>query len=413
MSDTDRLDRVRTLDRTLVKQARKVRILSNLSWPINVGEVFLDNWAAGIRELPAPPPVDLDLSKRRNGLQELLGRLDRQDPLQDHIGRTAQSYIDATLMLEETGTEEFTRRSIAIYGSPADRIHPGAPTHLEAAETFLGLYGESLPERDAPTLPSEEAAQILQEMIDETFVEEPLPVQIEPALTSLATAGSKRVRIRGNSLFSQTELEQLLQHEALVHSATARNGRNQPVLTCLGLGAPRTTCVQEGLATLGEMITDTMDVHRLRRIALRIRAVQYAMDGADFLEVFEAFLAGGQTESEAFHSTQRVFRGGDVRGGAFFTKDVIYLKGMLLTHTFLLKAVQAGRHELPMHLFAGRMTLEDALKLAPEFDAGTVVGPRYAPAWVRNTSRLSAFLSWTAFTNRVPLAPIDLEALRG
>ncbi len=408
-----RLERVRELDRALVKQARKIRILSNLGWPNPVGVTFLEAWRAGRRELPNPPPIELDLTKRRDRLQALSARLDVEDPLQAHIGRTAQSYIDATLMLEAAGTADFTKRNIEIYGNPTDRIHPEAPTHLEAADSFLGMGGDSLPESEEATIPSEAAASLLQQWIDETFADDPLPVEVEPTLTSLATAGSKRVRIRGDAHFSRTELEQLLQHEALVHSATARNGRQQPILTCLGLGAPRTTCVQEGLATLGEMITETMDVRRLRRIALRIRAVHSALEGADFVEVFEGFLAGGHTETEAFHSAHRVFRGGDVRGGSVFTKDVIYLKGMLLTHTFLLKAIQGNRHELPLHLFAGRMTLQDALLLAPEFAAGTIANPRYAPSWVRKTSRLSAFLSWTAFTNRVRLAPVDLEALDG
>ena len=409
---SDRLARVRALDSTLVKQARKVRILSNLSWPVAVSEAFLVNWRAGRRVLPKPPALTLDLSSRREGL-DTLGRLDRDDPLQGFMARTAQSYIDATLMLESAGSPAFTQRSIAIYGEPTRRIHPDAPTHLQAADSFLEVYTDRLPDRDPPTLTSEEAAQFLQGRIDETFDDKPLPVQVEPELSSLATAGALRVRLRGNAVFSHTELEQLLQHEALVHSATSRNGRQQPVLTCLSLGAPRTTCVQEGLATLSGMITDAMDVHRLRRIALRIRGVHAALQGADFLQVFELFLSGGQTESEAFHSAQRVFRGGDVRGGSVFTKDVIYIKGMLLTHTFLLKAIQGGKHELPLNLFAGRMTLRDALLLAPEFEDQTIASPRYAPTWIRNTSRLSAFLSWTAFTNRVRLSHIDIEALDG
>ena len=110
-------------------------------------------------------------------------------------------------------------------------------------------------------------------------------------------------------------LRQLLEHEALVHSATKRNGRAQPLLTSLGLSAPRTTATQEGLATLAELITDTMDLVRLRRIALRIKGLDAGLSGADFLQVFDIFRQGGQPDAEAFRSAARIFRGGDVRGG--------------------------------------------------------------------------------------------------
>jgi len=408
---TNRLARTRELDRALVKQARKIRILSVLSWPRSVGETFLMRWHAGDRALPSPPAIALDHSAQRDALRVLTDQLDVLDPLHAYLDRTARSYIHATDMLDANGTAEFTKRSIALYGAPSDRIHPEAPSHLDAAETFLRIYGERLPKRDPPNIHSVDAAALLQSWVDEAFHDEPLPVQIAPGLTSLATAGSKRVRLRADTTFSRTQLEQLLQHEALVHSATARNGRTQPVLSSMGLGAPRTTCVQEGLATLGEMITDTMDVHRLRRIALRITAIEAGLAGADFIEIFRTFLEGGQTEDEAFHSTHRVFRGGDVRGGSVFTKDVIYLKGMLLTHTFLLKAIQEGHHLVPLRLFAGRMTLGDVLHLAPEFDNQTLVEPTVAPAWVRNATRLSAFLVWTAFTHRIRLDRVELQGL--
>ena len=57
-------------------------------------------------------------------------------------------------------------------------------------------------------------------------------------------------------------------------------------LNCLGLGAPRTTRNQEGIAVLAELITNSIDISRLRLIALRVMAVQGALDGADFIDIF-------------------------------------------------------------------------------------------------------------------------------
>src|SRR5690606_6561123 len=151
----------------------------------------------------------------------------------------------------------------------------------------------------------------------------------------------------------------------LVHTATTLNGRVQPHIKSLGLGSPRTTGTQEGLATFAELITASMDLSRLRRLALRIKAVAIAGAGADFIEVFEFFLANGQSEDESFQSAARIFRGGNVRGGVYFTKDIVYLRGLFSVHTFLRKAIEARKIEYPSYLFVGRLTLGDVVHLEP------------------------------------------------
>ena len=128
-------------------------------------------------------------------------------------------------------------------------------------------------------------------------------------------------------MFSERDLEQLTQHEAFIHTLTLLNGKHQPHLRSLGLGAPRTTRTQEGLATFSEIMTGAIDIARLRRVALRVVMVKQALDGADFIEVFRGFLDAGQTEVESYRSAARVFRGGDVRGKVCFTKDGAYLEG--------------------------------------------------------------------------------------
>ncbi len=82
-----------------------------------------------------------------------------------------------------------------------------------------------------------------------------------------------------------------------------------------------------------------------------------ALDGADFIQVFEGFLAGGQSQEESFRSTQRVFRGADLRGGSAFTKDTAYLTGMLGVHTLMGIAIRDNRPDLVGHLLAGRLSL--------------------------------------------------------
>jgi hypothetical protein len=99
-----------------------------------------------------------------------------------------------------------------------------------------------------------------------------------------------------------------------------------------------------------ELFTGSMGINRLRRLVLRVLAVQQALEGADFIQVFEGCLAAGQSQEESFRSTQRVFRGANRRGGSAFTKDAAYLTGLLGVHTLLRIAIRDNRPELVAHL---------------------------------------------------------------
>ncbi len=107
----------------------------------------------------------------------------------------------------------------------------------------------------------------------------------------------------------------------------------------------------------------------------------------------------------------RVFRGGDVRGGVVFTKDVVYLAGLTAVHTFLRKAIAESRPHLVRRLFAGRLALPDVHRLAPAFADGSVAEPRFVPEWAQDIHRLAAYLAFSAVINRIDLGAIELESL--
>ena len=56
-----------------------------------------------------------------------------------------------------------------------------------------------------------------------------------------AAAGATRIRLRSATNFSSYDRQQLVEHEAFVHSLTALNGREQPHLKSLARSSPRTT----------------------------------------------------------------------------------------------------------------------------------------------------------------------------
>jgi uncharacterized protein (TIGR02421 family) len=260
----------------------------------------------------------------------------------------------------------------------------------------------------APDIPADEFAGLLREHLGAFFTQDEVEVVVDASMSAKAAAGSRRVKVQAGAMFSDLDLAQLLNHEAFIHTATSLSGKQQPHLRVLGLGSPRTTRTQEGLAVFSELITYSIDLVRLRRVALRAIAVDAALGGADFIEVFRIYLEGGQSESDAYNSAQRVFRGGDVRGKVAFTKDAAYLEGLLLVQTFLRKAIADERPELIPMLFAGRMTLGDALELEPLFRDGTLLPARYLPTWVSGLRRLSAYLAYSLVSGRIRLERVEL-----
>jgi hypothetical protein len=63
-----------------------------------------------------------------------------------------------------------------------------------------------------------------------------------------------------------------------------------------------------------------------------------------------------------------VFRGVPPTGGSAFTKDTVYLRGLISVHTFFRWAMSHGKLLLCRRLFAGKMTLGDVQRLEPLFD---------------------------------------------
>ncbi|MNJ33816.1 hypothetical protein D3C77_285060 [compost metagenome] len=401
------------LDAALPLLARKIRVLDALAWPDGVEPVFLANWRSGKARLPDVEQRPRDHSSDIVALEAFAGRCDEGHPAGHYLAMTARSYATAARMLGAIGTPAFTGYSSALYRRP-DFYYPKQQlSMLDAARFFLTttdalLGGPRIPSTEA-NIPAAEFAAWMQPELDRFFGIGQVAIKLAPSLAAKAIAGTSRIRLRASALFSELDKQQLLQHEAFVHVATAQNGALQPNLKCLGLGAPRTTQTQEGIATLAELFTGSMDINRLRRLALRVLAVQQAMDGADFIQVFEGFLAAGQSQEESFRSTQRIFRGADLRGGSAFTKDAAYLTGLLGVHTLMRIAIRDNRPELVGHLFAGRLSLSDTVRLGPLFDSGWLKGPVHVPAWASDLRLLAANLAFSAFIARIKLEVLDLE----
>ncbi len=403
-------------DALLVHAARRVSVLGSLSYPESAATSFLASWRKGRPVVPKRPPVPPVGKKVVEALRTVRDAVDRGDPRGRFLHATADCYLEAAAMLGAAGTPAFHAHARALYGS-VDTPLPGSElTHLEAAERLLDVtlaLTEATREHELDyCLSAEHVAEQIRRRLDAFFHDDAIRVVIDPELASKAAASARRIRLRGRTSFAPSDIEQLVEHEAFVHAATSLNGRKQPVLTALSLGAPRTTATQEGLATFAELITGSMELARLRRLALRVRAVHVAEAGGGFIEVFRCFLEAGQSESESVHSTMRIFRGADPHGAHPFTKDVVYLRGLFAVHTFLRRAIVEVRPELIERLFVGRLTLGDVLDLEEAFAEGHIVSARYVPAWARDVRALAAFLSFSALIDQIDLDNVALADVR-
>jgi uncharacterized protein (TIGR02421 family) len=404
--------RVAELDRALVTSAKKIRVLQALAWPAEAEAEFVRGWLAGRASLPEHRLDRVDTGASVAALDAIAARCDRGHPVERFLADTAGSYADAGRMLSHIGTPEFTRWSTRIYGRPDTVYRLQGISPVDAARFFLEVTDKLLGNPHLPPtevdIPAEAFAAWLRREVDAFFTRDPVAVELDPAMASKALAGATRIRVRGGAVFSQLDKGQLLHHEAFVHTATQLNGRKQPRLKSLGLGAPRTTRTQEGIAVMAELITNSIDIARLRRVALRVIAVKMALDGADFIDLFKFFLEAGQPEDESVRSAQRVFRGGAVSGGVVFTKDSVYLEGLIEVHTFLRVAIRDNRPGLIRNLFAGRLTMADALRLDPFFQDGWLEGPAYMPEWAGDPRRLAATMAYSAFIANIGLEQLDL-----
>ena len=417
IADAGLLGSITELDCKLVELGRGLRLLAHLSWPARSQEEFLVRWRRGERVLPQISYQVTDYSEQDKGLAalELRAAALGTHPLVEYLRRTAQCLRLEIDLLHGIGTARVTDRSIELFGRPGDELPGSSQTNIDAARHFIAVAEEFGPEiRQTEEVLQISAADMrdqLQREVDGFFVDDPVRVELDPELLAKAAAGPTRIRLRESATFDQYDREQLLQHEAFVHTLTSINGRMQPHLPSLGMATPRITATQEGLATFAELMTGAIDLKRMKRISLRILAIDKALHGADFLDVFEFFLEAGQDQGESFISAQRVFRGVPLTGGEAFTKDAVYLHGLLSVHTFFRWAMKNGRFNLCRALFAGKMNLHDAIALEPWFESGWIKGPRYLPVWVQRSGGLAGRLAFSLMANRIALDKVVVEDL--
>lgn len=413
--DAADIQRYAALDQRLLAVVRSVRILPTVAWPASLESRMIEAYGQGRFALPQVTYARPDMSAVRAELTSIEMAAAGGDPLGDYLRRTAESWRIAAQMLEAVGTAGVTAPSIALYGRPEDLISGSRHSNLDAARYFVALSDELgadlLADDQRVNIPADVLRGDLAAELDAFFGAGIIRVEVDNELTAKAAAGATRIRLRGGASFNAYDRHQLLAHEAFVHSLTALNGRRQPVLASLARTSPRVTATQEGLAVFAELMSGAIDIARLKRISLRIMAIDMALNGADFVEVYKFFSTRGQSAADSFHSAQRVFRGVPLTGGAAFAKDNVYLAGLLTVHTFFRLALRQRRMDVLRHLFAGKLSLQDVIALQPHFESGVIAPPRWLPPWMQQVHGLAGKLAFAVFINGIELDHVHSDDL--
>ncbi len=393
------------LAQRLLDAQRPFRILNALRWQPSAEDPFVRSKG---RELPVveyDADLGFDPEAKRAELVELGKDVEKELGPKDELGRilkdSVEDYHRVVLMLEARGTKKFYEHSKRLYGSAKDALPDGKTTvrsmALSLYEQLTSVAGERLGQPQRRDIDAQTAALVLNERLGRFFGETSVRVQVDDSLVADAAAGSDYVKIRSGAAFSSSDVDILEVHEGWVHLATSLNGLKQPVARWLAKGPPRTAAVQEGLAALVEILTFRSTPRRAKKLNDRVLAVDKAEDGASFLDVFEWYRTEGYDEEECYQNTMRIFRGGLLEGGAPFTKDACYCRGIVLNQAFMLAAIQHDRAELIPFLFVGKVAHDDIPVLFSHVSDGIVKAPAFMPPIFEDMNGLAVWLSYSAF----------------
>jgi uncharacterized protein (TIGR02421 family) len=393
--------------------AGKVRFLETIGWKRDVEEEF---FAHKGKKLPNPT-YDIDKERWEEAIATLVklhAELAGEHVLLDWLRGTVKSFIDAHRMLLAAGTKDFYHRSLELYGGAATTAFDRDSTNLDLAEHIERRLGDQARFVETDAMDTDGFVAFLEGKLAARKPRLELEIVRDPKLSAKVICGRTKLRVREGAHFGLAEAEGLWLHEVETHALTAQNGAAQKRFPLLKSGGPRTTRTQEGIAVFSELYGGALSSPRLLRIAQRVRLVGMAEEGASFLDLYRVLLERGLPERDAYLDAQRICRGGVASGGAPFTKDAVYLAGLLDVYTVLRFALQRKSPLLGELYVSGRVHTDDMLALLWLRSEGVLERPAFVPGWAQNWDALLSYFAFASFLTEVdvdlsPNWPADVE----
>jgi uncharacterized protein (TIGR02421 family) len=352
------------IDVRLAEIERSVDLLLNLT-PVNAAGAWADFERSDFSAVPTLRlrPLEFEPDLLRRDLYNLeIENVD--DPALHTLLRTKRDEIARQITaLEDRDTSRFVQGSLQLYGGTS-------PSLVSAAEELLAIIPAQSPRAPSVTAGAfAEAARAEMLRYRAVYPDFPVHIDVRDDISELMVSFG-RLLIPEAATFRADRVEPLLQHEVGTHVVTYQNGARQP-LKLLTIGLPGYDETQEGLAVLAEHLTGGLDPRRLRVLAARVVAVGRMLDGAGFLDIFEALQAQYRIPRKtAWIIAIRVV----VAGGS--VKDAIYLRGI----SRLLEAFAEG---ISLDaLLVGKLALDHVPLIQDLLDRGVLRAPWLRPRWL-------------------------------
>ncbi|MEO8795401.1 MAG: tyrosine/phenylalanine carboxypeptidase domain-containing protein [Daejeonella sp.] len=337
-----RLDNlVRSSDRRLAEISENMEFILRVT-PVNSAEEWIKFEKSGFSELPKFSyrliSIDPELEKRKlfNIPIENI-----EHPTLAFLLRDKRMELEKQLiMLEERGTKKFLHTSQSIFGDIEEDLKNAAISLL--TDRFPNELNEYNMVNAVDFARSAEAEL---DKYRAHFPGIPLSIKIKDNVNGLIVSGPE-LSVSKHLNISDSRMNALIQHEVGTHMLTYCNGKSQP-LNLMYAGFAGYEEIQEGMAVLSEYLVGGLDLNRIKLLAARVMAVDSLINGADFIETFNILTnTYGFKAKTSFTISMRVHRGGG------YTKDAIYLKGLIDLLQFIKKGGNLSR------MYAGKFALE-------------------------------------------------------
>ena len=292
-------------------------------------------------------------------------RLERiEHPTLAFIFRDKRAELEKQLiMLEERGTKKFFHTSMSIYGNIDADV-------MNAAHTILD---DKIPNEqiEHTNIYAEDFARIANTELDKYRMDFPtlrLNATVKESVSGLLVSGEE-LSVGKDLNISEHRVNALIQHEIGTHILTYCNGKMQP-LQLMSAGFAGYEQLQEGMAVLAEFLVGGLNINRLKLLAARVIAVDALIHDADFIETYNMLTENyGFRGKTSFGIAMRVFRGGG------YTKDAIYLKGLIQLLNFIKNGGDLKQ------LYGGKFALEH-LPLVEELTHLRILKKPYLPDYL-------------------------------
>ncbi len=353
---------IRNLSTQLKDIAKDLSFLGHPRYPLNDLLKLFPQHKDFIHELEdVSVPFPVNVLEKRKAMDTFMTQLSGADippVLKEVFNQRITDYHGLLTMMENFDSVFFYDHCRELYGTSHQSTQNNAFLYfLEKVPEFC------MPDHSEKEYKGEAALAYLREKMLETFAPEDVDVRASSSLLSDSSAGRKTLKLNTQKSYTSQQLDIFLVHEGWVHLGTSLNGAAQEDHLWLSTWAPRTTFMQEGLAVLTELITGCMTLERWNKVILRHLATSMAERGSNIRDVYSYLRHHQMGDQDAFKLALRVFRGVPLEGGMAFTKELLYLHGMVE----LLYHLQFFKTDLKS-LWVGKVSFDEHVMLLDYWD---------------------------------------------